>query len=51
MPSSNALEEQIVALICQLQETREAEKREEAQKEAEQKEAEAAAERAFQEEQ
>ena len=51
MSSSNALEEQIVALVHQLEETREAEKQEEAHKEVERKEAEAAAERACQEEQ
>ena len=51
MSSSNVLEEQIVALVHQLKETREAKKREDARKEAEWKEPEAAAERACQKEQ
>ena len=52
MTTTNALEEQITALICQLKETREAERREEVRREAECKEAEAAAaEKAREEEQ
>ena len=51
MSSSNALEEQIVALICQLKETREAERREEVHREVERKEVEAVVERACEVEQ
>ena len=50
MPSTNALEEQIAALVRQLEETKEAQRMEEVHKEAERKEAEAMAERACQEE-
>ena len=51
MSSTNALEEQIVALVRKLKETKEAERMEEACKEVERKEAEVVAERAHLEEQ
>ena len=50
MTSTSALEEQIVALVQRLKETKETERLEEACKEAERKEAEATAERAHLEE-
>ena len=51
MSSSNALEEQILALVCQLEETREGERQEEAHREAKHKEVEAVVERACEAEQ
>ena len=50
MSFTSTLEEQIAALICRLEETKEAERMEEVHKEAERKEAEAVAKRAHQEE-